>query len=151
MKNLFWIACIAAFAIGCSSGEQSSTDTTGSTGSTTAGKPGPSGTDSGSTPTPGATTASYIDVQEILSTSCVGCHGDSSPKGGLALTSYESVMKGGEDGPVIVAGDPEKSKLVMALHGSGGVPLMPKNGTPLPEDKIKKIEDWIKAGAKKEG
>lgn len=147
MKNLFWIACIAVFAIGCSGGDKEP-ETTGGTGSTTAGKPTP-GMDGG-TPAPGATTATYIDVQEIFTSSCAGCHGDTDPKGGLSLTSYEGLMKGAADGPVIVAGDPEKSKLVMALHGSNGIPQMPKGSAPLADDKIKKIEDWVKAGAKKE-
>ena len=36
------------------------------------------------------------------------------------MDSYESLMKGGKDGPVIVAGKPAKSLLLAARHASAG-------------------------------
>ena len=48
------------------------------------------------------------------------CHGEGKSKGGLRMDSYDLLMKGGKDGPVIVAGNPEKSVLLSAHHASAG-------------------------------
>lgn len=93
------------------------------------------------------TTASFANVSATLQANCVGCHGATNPKAGINMTSFETLMKGGEEGPVIVAGDPAASLLVKALRGQGAKQMPPKKD-PLPEDQIKQIEDWIKAGAK---
>jgi len=93
--------------------------------------------------------SAYTKVQSTLTASCIGCHNSARPAEGIDLSSYEAVMKGGKEGPIVVAGDPEKSLLVQALRGTNGVKRMPLNGQPLPENQIKEIEDWIKAGAQK--
>ena len=90
----------------------------------------------------------YSEVQAIFDKNCVGCHGAQNPKEELSLVSHESLMKGGEHGPVVVAGDPDTSILVHALRGTNGKKQMPFGGTPLAEDEIKKVESWIKDGAK---
>ncbi len=54
------------------------------------------------------------DVKPILEASCFRCHGDQRPKGGLKLNSLESVLKGGEDGKVVIPGESKKSLLVIA-------------------------------------
>jgi mono/diheme cytochrome c family protein len=131
-KNLIWFGCIAAFAMGCSSGD-SKDAATGAGAMKDSGAP---------------TMASFTSVQEIFTKNCTGCHGADKPKGGINLTSHEGVMKGGEDGPIVTAGDPDKSKLVDALRGRHGAKQMPMNAAPLPEDSIKTIEAWIKDGAK---
>ena len=57
-------------------------------------------------------------------------------------------MRGGTDGPIVVAGDPDKSKLIDALRGQKGAMQMPKGKPPLGEDQIVKVEAWVRAGAK---
>lgn len=107
----------------------------------------------GSTATPSATTGTtaagsgFASVQPIFQKNCASCHNDSSPKKGLALTSYANIMKGSSEGLVIIAGDPDASTLVKALHGKDGIKQMPPAGA-LPEADIAAIEVWIKAGAK---
>jgi len=65
------------------------------------------------------------------------------------LTSYDKVMKGGDEGPVVVAGDPDKSLLIKALKGQGAAQMPPPGkGKPLTADQIQTVSDWIKAGAK---
>lgn len=54
------------------------------------------------------------DIRPMLEASCFRCHGDQRPKGGLKLNSLESLLKGGEDGKVVVPGDSKKSLLVIA-------------------------------------
>ena len=51
-------------------------------------------------------------VRPILVEKCQKCHGSQRQKGGLRLDSREAAFKGGESGPVIVAGHPENSQLV---------------------------------------
>ncbi len=92
--------------------------------------------------------ATYAALQPYLQTHCDGCHGGRKKKaGGYDLTSYEGTMKGGDDGVMIKAGDPDNSMLVAYLKGTKK-PQMPKGGAPLPDADIQVIADWIKDGAK---
>jgi mono/diheme cytochrome c family protein len=95
------------------------------------------------TPTAAAT---FAEVQPILTRNCAGCHG-ARPKEGYDMRTLESIMKGGEDGPLIKAGDPAGSLLIQVLRGQEGHPKMPPSG-PLDDADVQKIEAWIKAGAK---
>src|SRR6188472_4055401 len=96
-RKCLWIGCLAAFAIGCSVGCSKEAEPEGGVAANTK--------DSGA-----PTTGSFAAVQEIFTKNCVGCHGGEKPKCDINLTSYEGVMKGGEDGPIVTAGDPDKSK-----------------------------------------
>jgi hypothetical protein len=80
------------------------------------------------------------DVMPILTNSCTNCHGVKKKRGGVDLSSYEMVMKS------VKASEPEKSRLVMSVTGQGAKIMPPKS--PLAEDKIKILRDWIAAGAK---
>ena len=45
------------------------------------------------------------EVQPILASRCLDCHGTEKPKGGLQLISGKSALKGGKSGePVFIAG-----------------------------------------------
>ena len=91
----------------------------------------------------------FAEVSAFLGAKCVRCHGAmGKPKAGIDLQTYAAVMKGGSEGPIVIAGNPGDSALIQALRGQSGKKKMPFSGTPLPEDDIKKVEDWIKAGAK---
>ena len=81
------------------------------------------------------------DITTIFQSNCVKCHGGAKKKKGLDLRTYESLIKGGEDGPVIVHGSAEESQLYRVLL-EGSDPHMP------PKDQLNKkdIEDlrsWI--------
>ena len=54
-------------------------------------------------------------VAPILVSNCLGCHQGNEAKGGLILTELASLMKGGESGPAIVAGDAEDSLLPVLI------------------------------------
>src|SRR5579862_5027447 len=49
------------------------------------------------------------DVAPVLDRWCVSCHAGDEPHGGLRLDSFDGVMRGGDAGPAIVAGDPSGS------------------------------------------
>ena len=94
------------------------------------------------------------NIQEaIFSLSClVGCH-DSAKRAGLELSSWETLMEGGDNGPVVVPGNAEESPLVWSVEGRDalGVPvsIMPPVGFPqLNRTEIRLIKDWIDQGAK---
>jgi len=55
------------------------------------------------------------DIRPIFEVSCFRCHGEQGPKAGLRLDSLETVLKGGEDGKVILSGKSDKSLLVIAV------------------------------------
>jgi len=79
---------------------------------------------------------------------CGMCHGANEPKEEIDMRSYQTVMKGGEHGPIVVPGKPEESLLVHVLRGSHGAKQMPMKAEPLPEEDIQRVEAWIEGGAK---
>lgn len=55
------------------------------------------------------------DIKPILTASCIGCHGEEKQKGDLRLDSLEALLKGGENGEIIVSGKSAESPLVIAV------------------------------------
>jgi len=55
------------------------------------------------------------DIRPLFEASCFNCHGEKRQKGDLRLDTLEAVLKGGEDGKVIVAGKSNESSLVVAV------------------------------------
>lgn len=94
----------------------------------------------------------YLDVvAPALQQRCASCHNDSKKSGGLSVSSYENLIKGGKEGPVIAAGDPAKSDLFRRISlPSGHADYMPKDGkTPLSPDQVQAVGWWIAQGAPK--
>ncbi len=83
------------------------------------------------------------DVLPILAENCLMCHGQEPRQGGLDLQSAESLLQGGQSGPAIVAGSPDRS-LIMEKLVSGQMP--PGEARLSPED-IDRIRRWIERGA----
>ena len=86
-------------------------------------------------------------VGQLLAERCVTCHeGEFAPLG-LRLESYQSLMGGSENGPVILPGNPQDSPLIARVEGRAE-PQMPRDGPPfLNEAEIALLRDWIDAGA----
>ena len=85
-------------------------------------------------------------IKPIFTANCYKCHTEKMA-GGLRLDSRESMLKGGDSGPAIVVGAPEKSLLVTAVHQTDPDLKMPPKGSKLSDAEIADIEAWIKAGA----
>ncbi|MFM8274155.1 MAG: c-type cytochrome domain-containing protein, partial [Gemmata sp.] len=69
------------------------------------------------------------------------------PKGGLDLRSVAAIMKGGEGGPSVKPGDPEKSILYISMKPPNAT--MPPDGKQGPNEKeLLLIYNWIGSGAK---
>jgi len=86
-------------------------------------------------------------VQPILQGHCYQCHGGGSHHGGLQMNTREQFLKGGHHGPVIVPGDPDKSRLISLIRQVGKPHMPPSPRAKLSDDDIATIEHWIKAGA----
>ena len=84
-------------------------------------------------------------VRPLLVARCHACHGaDDTPKGGLRLDSGEAVLRGGDSGPAVVAGDATASLLAAAIRWQGLE--MPPDGR-LPPEEVEILTRWIDAGA----
>jgi uncharacterized membrane protein/mono/diheme cytochrome c family protein len=88
-------------------------------------------------------------INPILDANCVACHGEGKQRGGLRMDSYDLLMKGGDDGPVIVAGIADKSVLLQRVTlPPGHKEFMPAEGNPpLRPEQIAWIKAWIQQGA----
>jgi uncharacterized membrane protein len=88
-------------------------------------------------------------VEPILVGHCYSCHGPDKQKGRLRLDSYEALMRGGKDGPVIKAGNAKGSELFrrVTLSRSDDDAMPPQEKRPLAANEIKLLELWIAAGA----
>jgi mono/diheme cytochrome c family protein len=83
------------------------------------------------------------DVQPILQTRCGSCHMGEFVNKNLRMDTYESLMAGSQNGPVIVAGDAKHSLLVQKISSGE----MPKRGPKLTPAQVQVIIEWIDAGA----
>ncbi len=86
-------------------------------------------------------------VRPLLEQHCLECHSPAKKvKGGLRLDSREGWAKGGDAGPAIVPGDPEKSLLIEAVRYKNTDLQMPEKRK-LPDAEIAILEQWVKMGA----
>ena len=93
------------------------------------------------------------DVQPIINQHCIECHepgGQGEVASGLNLTSYESVMKGTNSGPMVIAGDVEGSNLLVLMEGRADPSISMPHGDnePVPKKDIQTIRSWIGQGSK---
>ncbi|MDE0292711.1 MAG: DUF1549 domain-containing protein, partial [Bryobacterales bacterium] len=86
-------------------------------------------------------------IRPVLASRCYLCHGADAPQvqGGLLLDSRQGVLTGGNSGPAVKPGDPDRSLLLQALRYSGRL-KMPPDG-PLGPDVVRDFEAWIRMGA----
>ena len=87
-------------------------------------------------------------VAPIFKKYCNGCHNADEKEGGLILESFDSALKGGKRGAVIVPGKSDLSRLVLSVEKKVK-PVMPPEGNagPKPEE-IAILRAWVDAGAK---
>lgn len=97
---------------------------------------------------PPAETPSFANaVAPILQKRCAMCHSGGVVLGGWDMSAYDNVMNTGDHGPVIVPGDTDRSILAQKILGTQQVgTIMPPSGG-MPDDEIRVILDWIRAGA----
>ncbi|HEV3122888.1 MAG TPA: c-type cytochrome domain-containing protein [Isosphaeraceae bacterium] len=100
-----------------------------------------------------AKAVSFItDVAPILVENCIACHNPRKSESKFIMTSFAQLAKGGQqgEGMTLEPGDPDASYIVELIR-LDGEPRMPYKQDPLPPEKIKLIESWVKQGAKYDG
>ncbi len=88
-------------------------------------------------------------VRPVFVDNCYKCHSHDSEKvkGGLMLDWRDGLLKGGDTGPGIVPGDPEKSLMIKAVRYTDKDLQMPPNDKKLADNQIADLEAWVKMGA----
>ncbi len=86
-------------------------------------------------------------IRPILVERCYECHSaEKKQKGGLSLDTRDAVLKGGDTGPALTAGDPEKSLFIEAVRYKNHDLQMPPKKQ-LAGSEVKALEEWVKMGA----
>lgn len=87
------------------------------------------------------------DVRPLLRRSCWKCHDGKKQKGGLRLDSRDGMLTGGDDGPALVPGDPDKSLLLARVRlTTDDEDFMPAKGDPLSAEEVALLTRWIAEG-----
>lgn len=87
-------------------------------------------------------------VRPLLAEKCYGCHSaDTKPAGGLRVDDRHGLLNGGDAGPAVVPGEPEKSLLLTRLRHPDVKRRMPKESEPLSPEQVAVLERWIREGA----
>ena len=89
------------------------------------------------------------EIAPLFAAKCQACHAGKITEGKLDLSTYASLMKGGETGPAVVANRPGESRLFQ-LAGHVKKPVMPPkgDGDPLNSQELSLLKLWIDQGAK---
>ncbi len=111
----------------------------------------------GSLPAPGQPVDYEMHIKPIFAKRCLDCHGEPfvksgrtiNPKAGLRLDTYETVMKGTLDGPVVLSKNIAESTLYILVNPeeADDTEIMPPKGDSLAAEQIDAIKRWILEGA----
>ena len=103
-------------------------------------------------PCPAAPDAAGIEffekkVRPVLVERCFECHSTTAKvKGGLSLDTRDAMLTGGDSGPAVVAGQPDKSKLIEAVaYKNQDLQMPPKS--PLSAAELEALTQWVEMGA----
>ena len=89
------------------------------------------------------------DIQPLLETRCLECHNPKKVKGKLLMDTLAHLIKGGEKGAAVVAGQPDKSELMKRISlPKGDDDIMPPKGDALTPAQTGMLKQWIASGAK---
>lgn len=87
-------------------------------------------------------------VEPLLREKCYSCHGSAKQKGKLRLDTKEYLLKGGEDGEIVTAGNPDKSELIrrLILAKDHKEHMPPKEKAQLTKAEIEVLHWWVQSG-----
>ncbi|HYE21424.1 MAG TPA: PSD1 and planctomycete cytochrome C domain-containing protein [Tepidisphaeraceae bacterium] len=87
------------------------------------------------------------DVRPLLIKHCYSCHSADAKKakGGLLLDTRAGLLKGGDTGPALVPGDPDKSLIIRAVRHTDPLLQMPEEK--LSKREIDALTEWVRIGA----
>ena len=84
-------------------------------------------------------------ASRILARECYSCHNQVKRAGALSLHTYQTLMKGGNNGPALVPGRSDESRMIRMVEGLLE-PTMPEDGF-LADQDIEVLRAWVDAGA----
>jgi hypothetical protein len=87
-----------------------------------------------------------LNIRPVLSGTCFKCHGGEKTNNNFRVDSRESLLRGGDRGPAIVPGAPDRSLLVQAIRREHPEIQMPPK-EPLPETAVAAFVRWVAADA----
>lgn len=95
----------------------------------------------------------YADlIQPVLEEKCMSCHSDTKTQGSLNMSTYHTLMEGGEHGAVIEPEAALASEIIRRVTiNPSSVKYMPTKGTPLTFTEINLLSWWIEMGADSSG
>ena len=88
-------------------------------------------------------------IAPIFAKHCTSCHNAEDIKGELDLETYTGLLKGGDNGPAIVAGKSAESRLIRLVTRQEKPYMPPGKRMRLEAREIALLRAWIDAGAKK--
>lgn len=88
-------------------------------------------------------------IAPLLERNCLECHNEAKLKGDLNLQTPESILLGGDNGEVVVAGNAHESEIFrrITLRPDNKKFMPPGGKTPLSYNEVKLIEWWLNSGA----
>ncbi len=88
-------------------------------------------------------------IRPVLIAECFHCHSSEKGnkiRGGLTLDTREGLRKGGDSGPAVVPGRPDRSLLIKAIrHVDEKLAMPPKKK--LDDNIVRDFEQWVRMGA----
>ncbi|WP_338221963.1 DUF1549 domain-containing protein [Algoriphagus sp. oki45] len=88
------------------------------------------------------------NVRSVLAHNCYKCHSGAKIEGDLRLDEKEFVFAGGENGPIIIPGNPDQSELIRRISLSKNhKDVMPEKGKLLNKEEIQLLTLWVEKGA----
>lgn len=92
------------------------------------------------------------DVAPLLIANCQGCHLEAArTRGGLRMDTFAQLLRGGDSGSIVQAGNGASSLLVKKLQGTAGQRMPAGGRPPLSDQAIRLISTWIDEGAALDG
>ncbi|MFO0880639.1 MAG: DUF1553 domain-containing protein [Gemmataceae bacterium] len=98
-----------------------------------------------SKPTAGQVEFFEKKIRPLLVEQCQACHSGKKHRGSLLLDSRAGLIKGGDTGPSVVPGHPEKSLLIQAISYREQLRMPPRSK--LSDEQIADLTAWVKMGA----
>ena len=89
------------------------------------------------------------DVKPVLAAHCFVCHGALKQEASLRLDTVAAMRTGGDNGPAIMPGEPDKSRLIARIEHADPAERMPPEdaGAALPAERRALLRRWIEQGA----
>ncbi|GAB5441206.1 MAG: hypothetical protein Fues2KO_15550 [Fuerstiella sp.] len=100
----------------------------------------------------GSETVSFKnDIAPWIVNVCSGCHNGRRKSGGYDLSTFETLLQGGESGTTVVPGDPDSSYIVDLVLRQDPLKMPAGNMVNLKRSQAVALETWIKEGAHFDG